>query len=268
MERQLPSITIQGTSFMVDVMKEALIETGNPGNVIPFKEMDYKGDCYLFDYDPYAKNLPGIGSSGFIDVRVLPMAVLDPEGMALKYGKRPDEIIGKTDLEIMIDQDLYQRRLSGHLPVIEIMGHPFYVDVRMDSLRPKDDFSTPGIRYSEIDNYAHPDDQRYWIPYHPSSHSIREIDAETITEIPKDIFLVEIPTLEKLDPVGYARYHGFDIAQTVMANPIERNMVAKMVDWKETALHDCIKENLLKQTKNKIGNTPKKTIRRNRGHRM
>lgn len=268
MERQLPSITIQGTSFMVDVMKEALIETENPGNVISFKEMDYKGDCYLLSYDPDEKNLPGIMSSGFIDVRVLPMTVLDPEGMALKYGKRPDEIIGKTDFEIMINQDLYQRRLFGHLPVIEIMGHPFYVDVRMNSLRPKDDFSTPGIRYSEIDDYIYPDDQRYWIPYHPASHSIREIDTETITEIPKDIFLVEIPTLEKLDPVGYARYHGFDIEQTVIANPIERNMVAKMVDWKETTLHEAIKENLLKKEKNKIGQPSKKTNRRSRGHRM
>ncbi len=268
MERQLPTITIQGTSFTVDVLRDALIESGNPGNVIPFKEMAYEGDRYLLSYDLLEKNLPGIRSSGFIDVRVLPLSVLDPEGMALKYGKRLDEIIGKTDFEIRVDQDLYQRRLSGHLPVIEIMGHPFYVDVRMDSLRPKDDFSTQGIRFSEIDNYVHPDDQRYWIPYHPVSHSIREIDTETITEIPKDIFLVEIPTLEKLDPVGYARFHGLDIEQTVMANPLESNMIAKMVDWKESWLPEAIKENLLKQEKNKKKNTSKKTIRRNRGNRM
>ena len=272
MERLLPSLTLHGTSFNIDVMKEALIETGNSNNIIPFKEMLYKGDHYTFSYDMHEKNLPRIGSTAFEDVQVPPMVKLDPEGMALKYNKSADEIKNKTDFEIMVDQDLYKLRLSGRLPVIEIMNHPFYVDVRMDSLRPKDDFTTLGIRFSEIDDYIHPDDQRYWIPYHPTSHTVKEIDTEKITAIPKDIFLIEIPTLEKLDPVGYARHHGFDIEQMVMTNPIERNMVAKMLNWNETGLQQIVEKNLsIKQRtdiKDKIGNQPKKAIRRSRGNKM
>ncbi len=272
MERQLPTLTIHGTSFTVDVVKEALIEAENSNNIIPFKEMLYKGDHYAFSYDLLERNLPGIMSSAFDDVQIPPMVKLDPEGVALKYSKGVDEIRVKTDFEIIIDQDLYKRRLSGHLPVIEIMNHPFYVDVRMDSLRPKDDFTTLGIRYSEIDDYIHPDDQRYLIPYHPSSHTIKEIDTEQITAIPKDVFLIEIPTLEKLDPVGYARHHGFEIEQIVMANPIEKNMVAKIIDWKETGLQQIIEKNLSKkqskEVNNKIGNQPKKAIRRSRGNKM
>ncbi len=272
MERQLPTLTIHGTSFTVDVVKEALIEAENPSNIIPFKEMLYKGDHYSFSYDLLERNLPGMMSPAFVDVQIPPMVKLDPEGMALKYKKDIDEIKDKTDFEIIIDQDLYKRRLSGHLPVIEIMNHPFYVDVRMDSLRPKDDFTTSGIRYSEIDDYIHPDDQRYWIPYHPASHTVKEIDAEKITTLPKDIFLIEIPTLEKLDPVGYARHHGFEIEQIVMANPLEKNMVAKMINWKETRLQQIIEKNLSKKqskdVKNKIGNQPNKAIRRSRGNKM
>lgn len=275
MERQLPIYMIEGTAFIVDIEQGALIEQANPVNIIYFSELSNKGTHYEMLYDLRDKNWPpGVGpmDEQMVNVRIPYMTVLDPEGMDLKYNKNIDEVKDKTDFEIIIDQDLYKRRLSGHLAVIEIMNHPFYVDVRMDSLRPKDDFTTLGIRYSEIEDYIHPDDQRYWIPYHPSSHTVKEIDTENITAIPKDIFLIEIPTLEKLDPVGYARHHGFDIEQIVMANPIEKNMVAKIIDWKETGLQQIIEKNLSKKqskdVKDKIGEQPKKAIRRSRGHKM
>jgi hypothetical protein len=103
-----------------------------------------------------------------------------------------------------------------------------------------------GIEFSQIEQYMHPDGKMYWVPYHPSSHSIRDIDSETILSVPKDIFLVEIPTAQKLDPVGYARLHGFDIEDIVLINGIEGNMKAKIIQWAETDIQEIIKKNQAK----------------------
>ena len=50
---------------------------------------------------------------------------------------------------------LFDLRLNkGILPTIEIAGHPFYVDLRMNKLRPKDDFISKGIDFTEIKDYS------------------------------------------------------------------------------------------------------------------
>ncbi len=39
---------------------------------------------------------------------------------------------------------------KGMLPTLDIAGHTFYVDLRMNKLRPKDDFISKGIDFTEI----------------------------------------------------------------------------------------------------------------------
>ena len=39
---------------------------------------------------------------------------------------------------------------KGILPTIEIHGHTFYVDIRINKLRPKDNFLSNGIVFSEL----------------------------------------------------------------------------------------------------------------------
>ncbi|MGJ1359996.1 hypothetical protein ACR79K_25155 [Sphingobacterium siyangense] len=49
-------------------------------------------------------------------------------------------------MENEINQEAYDLRVNkGMLPTIDIAGHTFYVDIRMDMLRPKDDFLSKGI---------------------------------------------------------------------------------------------------------------------------
>lgn len=42
---------------------------------------------------------------------------------------------------------------KGILPTLDIAGHTFYVDLQMDKLRPKDDFRSQGINFTEIKDY-------------------------------------------------------------------------------------------------------------------
>jgi len=54
----------------------------------------------------------------------------------------------KTQAEL-----LHERTKLGKLCVIEIAGHSFYVDVRMETFRPHDDFSTRGTPFSIFNRF-------------------------------------------------------------------------------------------------------------------
>lgn len=73
------------------------------------------------------------------------------------------------------DKDqLYDLRVKkGLLPTIDIAGHTFYVDLRMDKLRPKDDFLSQGIVFSDIENYFDDTTDSYTIPYNPKPMNLK-----------------------------------------------------------------------------------------------
>jgi hypothetical protein len=244
--RILPTRDILGTTFIVDVQKDQLREQGNPDNTIGFNEMGYSKEGYRFHYDPILKNLPESFTAEYEVISIPNLTELDPMGMAMKYGKTEAEIAGKTDVEVMVDQKQLALRVEyGQLPVFEIVGHPFYVDLVMNSLRPKDDFApTAGIRFEEIEDYFIESTNHYLIPYNPITHSLEELDPETIKAVPKGIVFVEIPLPQPLDPVAYARIHGFDRDQTLRETPLQMKMKAVEVPWYNTPLRRIIADNL------------------------
>lgn len=97
-------------------------------------------------------------------------------------------------MENEINQEAYDLRVNkGMLPTIDIAGHTFYVDIRMDMLRPKDDFLSKGIVFSDIENYYDEDKRTYTIPYNPKTHEFQEPDYRNIKELPKDLIAVSFP---------------------------------------------------------------------------
>ncbi len=151
-----------------------------------------------------------------------------------------------------MNQDAYDMRVNkGMLPTIDIEGHTFYMDIRMDKLRPKDDFLSNGIVFSEIENYFNDATETYIIPYNPQKRELGEIDYETITEIPKDLVVIEIPSEFKLDPIGWNRQHGFDLLDDVKKGSLEMNFTAKQCKWEDIYVPQKIKENLEQIEKSK-----------------
>ena len=105
-KRKLPVHTIEGTDFLVDIDKRSLIQVDDHNNTIDFIDLQDKGTHYEMLYDLRDKNSPpGIGpmDDQMIDVKIPPMVVLDPAGVADKYGLTVDELKGKADLDIMAD---------------------------------------------------------------------------------------------------------------------------------------------------------------------
>lgn len=244
MERILPVYPIEGTEFIVDVARQELREVENPANTISFLEMEDHGTHYLLRYDPDVKNLPEVYGKDIIEISIPPMAALDPDGMSLAHGLNLMQTEVKTDFEIIVNQDLVGLREKGALPVIEIAGHPFYVDIRMDCLRPKDDFSTTGIQFSAIEDCLIEDEAKYMVPYDPKAREYVELDFNTITEIPEGLIVVEIPYQSQLDPIGYARKYDLDPKDLLRAYPPEANRKARIVPWSETPIERIMERNI------------------------
>lgn len=272
MKRELPTYIIEGTTFIVDVDKGALIEKSNPDNLISFSELSDKGNHYEMLYDLREKNWPpGVGpmDDQMISISIPNRTELDPEGMAIKYGLPIEAVMGKNDFDIMVNQQAYRERLSGKLVTVDIAGHTFYVDIRMDMLRPKDDFLSKGIVFSQIDHYYSDEQDRYIIPYHPKAHEFRELDYDTITKIPQDVIVISFPHESKMDPIGFNRKIGLDEVDNLKETNVQSHFEAKIVNWKDTEIEQIIQKNLQRQQHHKPKEQKQKNNKRQRrGRKM
>lgn len=145
----------------------------------------------------------------------------------------------------IVDEKAYDLRVNkGMLPTVDIAGHTFYVDIRMDMLRPKDDFLSKGIVFSDIQNYYDQDKRSYTIPYNPKSHEFQEPDYRTIKELPKDLIAVQFPSERLLDRIGWNRQYGFELTHGLDKQGLKLQFEAKHIPWGKTFLIDLIKSNL------------------------
>ncbi len=242
-ERELPVIEIEGTSFLVDVKSQQLVQRDQCENKISFIEMKDMGSHYILNYSPSEKNIPSVLSGDTQAIIIPPMIKLDPEGMKLAYGLRKGTFNELTDFDIVVDQEAIRERLGGKLPVIQILGHDFFVDLRMGYLRPKDDFSTMGINIGELDYIAGDVNGRYQFPYDPKTHQSVHVDWEAITQLPQDFVLIEIPMAADLDPVSYCRLYGLDFKVIAREHPPRQLMTARIISWKDTPINKIIERN-------------------------
>jgi len=168
----------------------------------------------------------------------------------------------------MVDQKAYDLRVNkGMLPTIDIAGHTFYVDIRMDMLRPKDDFLSKGIVFSDIQNYYDDDKRNYTIPYNPKTHEFQEPDYRTIKELPKDLIAVRFPSERLLDRIGWNRHYGFELTHGLSKQNLKLQFEAKQIPWEKTFLVGLIKSNL-KADKNLQKAEAKQQSKKNKGRRM
>jgi hypothetical protein len=136
------------------------------------------------------------------------------------------------------------RLKKGVLPTLDIAGHTFYVDLQMDKLRPKDDFKSKGINFTEIKDYYDRDRRAYVIPYNPTTHEFQQDDVSAMTELPKDVIIVQFPNQYELDIVGWnKKYDNSFINQDVKQMHFE----ARILPWVDTNLIEHIKRNVAEQ---------------------
>lgn len=258
MERELPTFEIEGTKFIVDVAKGALIESGDPNNIILFDDMQDWGTHYSISYNREWKNFPCEldAFENSTDVNIPQMTRLDPEGMTKKYGIPVESVRAKNDVDIMVDHDWLEQRQKGLLPRIDIAGNDFIVDMASSELRSVNDPSTrislKGLNRS--DDYEH-----YICFYHLPTKQVVSIDLK-ITELPKDVAMLKIPVEAKLDPYAAAKEIGMDTKQFLRVHPPQKDLQATVVPLSMKGLPALVEQNkkamkgkFVKQAKKSLG---------------
>lgn len=125
----------------------------------------------------------------------------------------------------MIDFNRIQQ--SRDLPEIDILGKPFVVDTMLWELRQKDDLSNV-IRLRDDDTIVSGD--KYLIAFDSSRFCVRKYDTQ-----PKDVVIVEIDQLVKIDPPEMARLYDTDVDLLPALDKEIRPSAAQLeelFDWK------------------------------------
>jgi len=136
---------------------------------------------------------------------------------------------------------------KGILPTIEISGHTFYVDIRMDKLRPKDDFLSKGIVFSEISKYYDEKNEAYTIPYNPVTHEFQEPNYKNLSKFPDDLIAVKFPSEKLLDPIGFNRITGCDESHGLADKKLNLKYTAELIPWDKTFMSDLLRKNVKEQ---------------------
>lgn len=146
--------------------------------------------------------------------------------------------------EIKPGSPLDLRINKNMLPTLEIEGHLFYVDLQMNKLRPKDDFKSQGIDFTEIADYFDRDRREYVIPYNPRTHEFQEDDPFMLRELPQDIIVVQFPHQSTLDPVGWSKKYGLE---HFIESFDRMQFQARTLPWFYTNIIEHIKRNVAEQ---------------------
>ena len=237
-----PMFSIGNAHFLVDIDKQVLRESQRPENEISFiHDMQDRATHYELRFDPRINsaahdNLP----DGQVKVIEVPqLSALDPLGMAEKYGCTPEEIKDKPDFELIVDQEALVLRKTGKLPLIEISGEPFVVDIRMEELRHAEHwYQNLSLKQMELT----PDGWHYTAFYNPAERKLADIDPK-LTEFPDNVVYIKIPNELGLDPVATAREYGMDEREVLRRYPIQKGLKAEVIPLSETNIPAMIQRN-------------------------
>ncbi|OJV52273.1 MAG: hypothetical protein BGO31_05430 [Bacteroidetes bacterium 43-16] len=250
MERVLPTYEIAGIPFIVDVDYSLLRHPEDERYTISFlNDLEDKGSHYDLYMDKttmepavYQLRTPDDGNTLIFNIPQ--MVQLDPEGVAFKYGIAPN-MLPEKDIDCTMNPEVFKKREMGQLSVIDICGHPFFIDVRNGLLQPKDDFTTMGIELSklEVDDSG----TAYLCLYDPQKHTTVTLDPK-IKKIPRGIVALQIPSETILDSYAVARqYNLLESTDWFRKFPVRTNLSARIIPWEKTSLPELVERNKTKQ---------------------
>ncbi len=263
MEIKLPEIDIAGTTFFFDINEIVLVQKDDPENKIYFNNMWDHGDYYAFHYSPKTKNYhpvkfrPEGYSDGEVEklghllmnnpveyVEIPRIGKLDPNGMCRKYGCTREDLLIKSDFEIMVNQDIFKSRMEGTPVTIELAGITYEIDLKYNCLRPKDE----QVEEIFLDKYHYDSYIEDAGVYH-LLYNIQERRAESSWPDGTEGFtILAVPNLFRLDPIGGNLHYGDDPRWGLLYETLQMHHVADTVPWDDYNI-EVMDDELLKLRK-------------------
>lgn len=238
---------INNEPFSIDIKNNTLDLIEIPFIQLSIYDMRYTQEGYKFNYDPSSKTILGqhdkFNRNEHIQIVMPHLSKLVPNEVAKHYGLQLNEVLNKTDYDVMHDKRGLFDRQMGKLAIVEIEGHDFYVDFQMKCIRPSDKIMHPGISFDQLDDNFSEKINRSVFPYNPQTHTLEEIDCDNLTSFPKHLVVISIPHFYEIDPFSYSRDSGFSLSKILKETPQNSKTIAKTISWEKLGLTDLIKQN-------------------------
>lgn len=118
------------------------------------------------------------------------------------------------------------RRLVGHLPIINICGQPFFIDIRAQQLRSVADYG----KYLPF-SLMQPDPMTHGrkFLYDPTASELYH-PLDNDSDVPDKLVLIHLPFELQLDPIGVARMNGYDMDLALKMYPIQKELKAVVTE--------------------------------------
>ncbi|WP_130855655.1 hypothetical protein [Olivibacter jilunii] len=235
---------IDGDLFLMDTRKERFTQmVGSHYNEIPFKVLTDIGDFYYLDYDRRTKNMVNMADGRFpgdfmpvhFPADLIKNGYLEASPDAARYNAASFREEWGT---LAIDKSIFDR-LAGILPVIDIAGDSYTVDLNRRQLLGNEGDSVislaGGNPHDMINRFFYDTEQKRQV----------NLDLRSISAMPENVVLVEVPHMVRLDPIGAARVYGLPDTKLLLKSPIEQNLKAGIIRLSETTLPELIRRNQL-----------------------
>lgn len=236
---------IEDTLFLVSVEKDGLVEKRNPSNILHCYDMQPQTTFYSFRFDRENKKIvsPDIpDTASTVHVTIPQLAILDPVGMKEKYGYSFLRMEMMSDFEIVIDAAAMIRRLEGVLPLIDVAGKAYLVDIAQSKLRSLDDPNASiDLNSAELSK----DGLHFECYLNIKDHSLYR-PPTGISSAPEHVVFLKIPSELELDPLKVAQDKKLDLVRFLRMHPIQRDLRADVVPLDKSPLNMIIKANRAK----------------------
>ncbi|OMP80045.1 hypothetical protein [[Flexibacter] sp. ATCC 35208] len=155
----------------------------------------------------------------------------------------------ECEANLVVVNETIRNRILGILPVVDIMGDKFHLDMCADMLRlVKDD--TYSIALKDFSN----DGEFTYAWYDKPTKSLAKFDYHTIVDTPKDVYLIRLNSWFAVDPIGYAmkeiadgKLKNNNVTEYINVTMMDTNPTAVSTPVARTSLADVIFNNRIQK---------------------
>jgi len=240
-------VSIGERLFEVNTSRQKLISFEIRGCECPFEMLDYSERDYAAGYLDVKYNVflrDAVDDPNIIQFKILKGILYDLRLNQVNVD-RVNEIAHQYGYNTQILGQEVSERIFGMRPIIDIGGNPYIIDLTNSRLVHR---NQPGNVIDLSDCRMIKKSGEYEFYYNLRIN--RKVDIDPSEHQPGEIVKVRIPSVEKLDPVGWALENGVSIVTQLKSHPPIKGLAAeiepvhkKQVARKETSVTRQIKKN-------------------------
>ena len=244
MNNEVADYIIAEEGYNIDVQSNRLIHTQDPKIELSIYDMLYTSEGYYFSFDTNEKRILMVNNKEDARLRMPHLCTMVPDKVAKYYNIDSHDLHTKTDYEVLIDKQAFFDRQLGKLPIVDISGNRYVVDYDSGSLKSESTENLSEIKFSDLIPYYDVQLKTAVFPYNIQKKMIQDFDISTLTAIPDDLVLVQLPHHFELDPIGAYRSSKESLKDLQNIMPNKSIITAKIIYWNDTTLPEIIKKNV------------------------